>query len=105
MKRAVVIHERAQADVEAALAFYDREAPHVTSAFIDSLEAAVAFIQRTPGAASPRFAHELDWPGLRSVELKGFPWSVFILEQERELAVLRVLHHARDLALLLEPEG
>lgn len=105
MTRAVLIHARAQTDVDEALAFYGREAPHVTAAFIDAFEAAVAFIRRTPGAASPRFAHELEWPGLRSVALRSFPWTVFFLDQTRQLAVLRVLHHSRDLATLLKPEG
>ena len=104
MKRQVVVHQRAKRDIDDALAFYDREAPHVTHALIDALERAVASIRRTPGAASPRWAHELDWPGLRSLALEEFPWSVFFLEQPKHLAIIRVLHHSRDLATLLAAE-
>ena len=104
MKRQVVVHARAKLDVDEALAFYDAEAPHVTAAFIDALEAAVRSIRQTPGQSSPRWAHELDWPELRSLTVAEFPWSVFFLDQPKQLAILRVLHHSRDLAALLEPE-
>ena len=103
MKRQVVVHEKAKRDIDEALAFYDREAPHVTQAFAEALEGAVASIRRT-GAASPRWARELDWSGLRSLALEEFPWSVFLLEQRRQLAILRVLQHSPDLATLLGEE-
>jgi toxin ParE1/3/4 len=102
VRRPVVLHERAQADIDAALGFYEREAPHVAPGFIDALEATVTAIGRAPKEASPRFAHELDWPGLRSLALAAFPYTVFFLEQPRQLAILRVLHQSRDLATLLE---
>lgn len=101
MKRAVVLHARAQQDIAEALAFYDREAPHVVPAFIDALQAATESIRKRPGASSQRWAHELDWPGLRALALEDFPYSVFFLEQPKQLAILRVLHQSRDLAELL----
>ena len=104
MKRQVVVHARAKRDIDEALAFYDREAPHLVPAFIDALQTAVESIRETPGASSPRWAHELDWPGLRSLALGEFPWSVFFLEQAKQLAIIRALHHSRDLASLLEAE-
>ena len=104
MKRPVVLHERAQADIDEALAFYERAAPHLKPGFIDALEAAVTAIRRAPKEASPRFGHELAWPGLRSLALKAFPYTVFFLEQPRQLAIIRVLHQSRDLAALLEED-
>ena len=104
MKRPVVLHESAQADIDEALAFYEREAPHVKPGFIDALEAAVTAIRRAPSEASPRFAHELSWPGLRTLALKAFPYTVFFVEQPRQLAIIRVLHQSRDLAALFGDE-
>lgn len=101
MKRRVVVHARAQQDIDEALAHYDRAALQVGDDFIDALEDAVGFLRLRPEAASSRFAHELDWPGLRSVTLRGFPYLVFFVERGRSVAVLRVLHQARDLAALL----
>ena len=83
MKRPVVLHAKARQDLDDALAYYDREAPHVVPGFVDALEQAVRAIRRNPRAASPRWGHELDWPGLRSLALEGFPWSVFFVEQPR----------------------
>jgi toxin ParE1/3/4 len=98
----VVLHDRAQAAIDEILDCYEREAPHVRPGFIDALEAAVHAIGRAPSLASPRFAHQVDWPGLRSLPLKGFPHIVFFVEQPRQLAIIRVLHQSRELETLLE---
>jgi toxin ParE1/3/4 len=70
----VVPRVRAREDVEAALDHYVGEAgADIALAFIDALEAAYEFLGASPAAGSPRWAHDLNLPGLRSVQLKGFP--------------------------------
>lgn len=100
----VLLRLRARQDIQVAVAWYRREAPHVANAFIDALEQTVNRIRRMPKAFSTRFARELDWPGLRSVGLEGFNWSVFFLVQPQHTELLRVLHPSRDLAELFDED-
>jgi len=97
---------RASADILSALEFYMTEAPHVATGFIAALEKAVGQIERQPGVGSPRYAHELDIPGLRHWGLSRFPYALFYLEHEDRLDVIRLVHMSRDIpASLQEPGG
>lgn len=94
----VVPRAKARTDVELAVDHYANEAgADVAFSFIGALEAAYAFIGDTPAAGSPRWSHELNLPGLRSIRLRGFPWIVFYLEFETHVDVWRVLHAKRDM--------
>ncbi len=101
----VVLRERAQHDVDAAVEHYLAEArPAVALAFIDALEGAFRRMSEHPASGSPRYARELDLPGLRSWVVRAFPYLVFYAEREADLDVWRVLHGARDIpAWLQEP--
>ncbi len=101
----VVLRERARRDVDEAVEHYLAEAPAaVTLAFIDALEAACRRIGEHPANGSPRYARELDLPGLRSWLVRGFPYLVFYVEREADIDAWRVLHMARDIpAWLQEP--
>jgi toxin ParE1/3/4 len=93
----VVPRAIANRDAEAAIEFYLREdAVRVALGFIDALEEAYAHIGRHPAAGSPRYAHELNLPGLRSWPLRGYPHLVFYVEHEDHIDVWRVLHGHRD---------
>lgn len=73
--------------------------------FIQALEQAYAHIARYPASGSPRYAHELDLPGLRFWPLTGHPHLVFYVDRDDSIDVWRVLHGARDVpAWMREPE-
>ena len=94
----VIPRAKARADIDLAVEHYADEADaHVAFSFIDALEQAYAFIGEMPAAGSPRWSHELNLPGLRTIRLKGFPWLVFYLEFETHVDVWRVLHAKRDM--------
>ena len=101
----VVLRERAQRDIDVAVEHYLTEAgAAVAFDFIDALEDARRQIGEQPAAGSPRYAHELDIPGLRFRTVKRFPYLVFYVERETEIDVWRVLHGARDIpAWMQEP--
>jgi toxin ParE1/3/4 len=65
--------------------------------FIDALEQAYRHIGRNPATGSPRYAHELDVPGLRGWPLKRYPYIVFYVERADHIDVWRVLHGTRDI--------
>lgn len=99
----VVPRQKARDDIDAALDFYVSEAGAAVSLrFIDALESAFDSISRRPATGSPRYAHELDLPGLRCRPLKRYPFLVFYLERDDHIDVWRVLHAHRDIASWLQ---
>lgn len=102
----VVPRAKARADVEHAVDYYLREAgPEIAVGFIDALELAYALIGNNPASGSPRWAHDLNLPGLRSVRLKGFPWLLFYIEAEACVDVWRVLHAKRDMPAWMDDDA
>nr|MBS0019024.1 type II toxin-antitoxin system RelE/ParE family toxin [Gammaproteobacteria bacterium] len=103
----VVPREQAHRDVEDAVAHYLAEdAEAAALGFIDALEKAYIHIGRHPATGSPRYAHELNLPGLRSWPLTRNPYLVFYVEHPDHIDVWRVLHGQRDIpAWMQEPEG
>lgn len=70
-----------------------------------ALEQALAYLGRRPATGSPRYAHELNIPGLRSWTLDRFPYLVFCVERSDHLDVWRVLHGKRDIpAWMSDPD-
>lgn len=94
----VVQRALAHADIEQAIGFYQVEA-NVAAAlgFVDALEVAVAHIALNPATGSPRYAHELNLPGLRTWPLTKYPYLIFYIELDQQIDVWRVLHMATDI--------
>ena len=74
-------------------------------ALVDSLEDAHRRIGEGPAIGSPRYAHELGLPGLRSWTVRKFPYLVFYVERETEIDVWRILHVARDIPVRMRESG
>lgn len=92
------LRERARRDIDEAVRHYRKEAgANVAHNFIDALEAAVKRIREQPAAGSPRYAAELDIPGLRVRALRRFPHLIFYVERKAEIDIWRVLHGARHI--------
>ncbi|MCL4780946.1 MAG: type II toxin-antitoxin system RelE/ParE family toxin [Gammaproteobacteria bacterium] len=94
----VVARERANRDIDEAIAWYLGEhAAHAAFGFIDAVEGAFSHVSRFPSAGSPRYALELNLPGLRCWPVPGYPWLVFYLERDDHIDIWRVLHSQRDI--------
>jgi toxin ParE1/3/4 len=94
----VVPREQANRDVDEAIAYYlGEQAVQAALGFIDALEQAYAHIGRHPGTCSPRYAHELNLPGLRAWPLTRYPYLVCYIERPDHIDVWRVLHQQRDI--------
>ena len=88
----------AERDIHGAIDYYLGEgAEQAALKFIDALEQAFQHIGRHPATGSPRYAHELDLPGLRSWPVKGYPHLVFYVERDDHVDVWRVLHSRLDI--------
>jgi toxin ParE1/3/4 len=105
MPKPLVRRARADADVAEAIDYYLAEAPGAAPGFVDALEAAYDHIRRAPATGSPRYAHELNLPGLRFWPCKRYPYLVFYIERERSIEVWRVLHGKRDIPRWLQAEA
>ena len=106
----VIPREAARRDVDEALDWYLQEqAPAAALGFIDALERAYVHIGRSPATGSPRYAQDLNLPGLRFWALARYPHLVFYVEREDHVDVWRVLSSARDVPAWLRetsgPEG
>jgi toxin ParE1/3/4 len=104
--RPVVPRAQAQRDIEDAIAYYLAEgSEQAAMGFVDAIEQALAHIGRHPDTGSPRYAHELNLPGLRCWPLKRYPYLAFYVERDDHVDVWRILHGQRDIpAWMQEPE-
>lgn len=94
----IIPRELANRDVDEAIGHYlSKNAKQAALGFIEALEQAYVHIGRHPATGSPRYAHELDLPGLRSWPLTRYPHLVFYIERGDHIDVWRVLHGKRDI--------
>ena len=102
----VIPRQSVSRDIDEALAYYlDEGATGAALGFIDAVEHDFTHISHQPGTGSPRYAHELNLPGLRTWLLTPYPHLVFDLERPDHIDVWRVLHGRRDIpAWLLKTE-
>ncbi|MFN3717086.1 MAG: type II toxin-antitoxin system RelE/ParE family toxin [Thiobacillus sp.] len=66
-----------------AIDYYLNESPTLALRFVAAVEQAFRHIQRHPSTGSPRYAQELDLPGLRCWPLRRFPYLV-LARSDRE---------------------
>jgi toxin ParE1/3/4 len=96
--RRLILRQLADEDVRRAAEGYAIEAGlDVAQRFVARLQDAYAAIARMPDTGSPRWAHELSIPGLRSKSIKGFPWAAFYVVAEDRVEILRLLHLQSDI--------
>lgn len=101
--KSVVPRTLANQDVDDAIAYYLKEgAPQAALGFVDALEDAYRILGRNPSIGTPRYAIELDIPGLRTWALSRFPYVICYAEREDSIDVWRVLHGHRDIPALVE---
>ncbi len=94
----IAFRQVAERDIEGAIAYYvDEGGAALAPRFIDALEAAIGRVDKHPAMGSPRYATELNLPGLRYWPLKRLPYLVFYVEREDLVDVWRVLHEQRDI--------
>ena len=102
----LLLREVARRDISEAVAYYVREATHdIALAFIDEVERAFGHILSHPEAGSPRYARELDLPGLRHWVLGIYPYLVFYLPHEDHVDVWRVPHAERDIPVWMREDS
>lgn len=92
----------ADADIENAVDFYLVQADHVVDPFLAALQEALEHIEANPGTGSPRYAHELNIPNLRTWPITRFPYLLLYIEHDDFVDLLRVMHMSRDIPASLQ---
>ncbi|MGX5830386.1 type II toxin-antitoxin system RelE/ParE family toxin [Mesorhizobium sp. 43Arga] len=101
--KAIIPRNLALRDIEDAVDFYVREVgSHVALGYVEELQNAYRLIASHPGSGSLRFAYDIGLPGLRTMQLKRYPYLIFYLEQPDHIDVWRVLHAKRDIPAWLQ---
>ena len=96
--KAIIPRARAVRDIDEAIEHYlDEAGAQIALGFIDSLEQAYAHIGRHRAAGSPRYAVDLNIPGLRFWALRHYSHLVFYVDRKDHVDVWRVLHGQRDI--------
>jgi toxin ParE1/3/4 len=86
----VVFHAEAEAELRAAIRFYEDQREGLGAEFQDEVEQATERIARMPQAFSP-YGRD----GLRKYVLARFPYSIFYLELEECIWIAAVAHQRR----------
>ena len=103
--RPVIPRRRAGADLVEAVEYLQGEgAESAALGLVDAVEQAFEQIGRHPELGSPRYAHELDLPGLRCWQVRRYRYLVFYVVREDHIDVWRVLHGERDLPAWLQDD-
>jgi toxin ParE1/3/4 len=101
----VIPRQQAHRDVDDILAYFlEQASPAVALAFVDAIEGAYRHLGQAPASGSPRYAHELNLPGLRCWRLEAYPYLIFYVDQPEAIDVWRVLHAQRDIPAWLEKD-
>ena len=90
MTRRWIVQPLAQADIDAAITWYDQQQSGLGSRFLDVLDQVFKRIRDTP----------LQFPAMsgdgRRALLHTFPYAVYFRETEQAVVILAVLHLHRD---------
>ena len=104
--KALIQRTLALDDIDQAITHYlEQDAAAAALGFVDALEHAYAHVSKHPGTGSPRYAHELGIPELRSWPLSKYPYLVLYVERPDHIDVWRVLHMKRDIPAWMSTEA
>ncbi len=104
--RPVVLRGRARRDFDNAVEHYLEEAgPVLAEDFTDAVEETLRHVGESPATGSPRYARELDIPGLRFRMTGKFPYLVPYVEKDSVVEVWRILHGSREIPTRMREPG
>lgn len=102
----VIPSRMAARDVENEVDHYlvDEGSEDAALGFIAEIEKAYGRLAKHPYLGSPRYAYELDIPGLRSWPLDHYPHLLFYIERQNHIEIWRVLNGKRDIPAWLSTD-
>ena len=102
MSARILIRPKAQGDLDDTAEYIGRKNPGAAVRFLTAAEETFNQLLAAPGLGRVREYLNPKLKDLRSWRIRGFEnWLVFYRPTDDEIEVVRVLHGARDLGLLL----
>jgi plasmid stabilization system protein ParE len=89
VRRWFELRKPAQADITAAVRWYEERDKGLGAEFLRALDACFANIQRSPES------HALVHPRVRRALLRRFPYGVFYVVEQQRISVIACLHVRR----------
>lgn len=86
----LVYTERALADIDLAIEWYERQRKGLGHEFLDCLEVSILRIARTPEMYGTKHAD------LKAAPIRRFPYTVFYAAEPTEVVVHAVFHNRLD---------
>lgn len=106
MRGRVIWRAIAEEDLTEAYLYIGGDSPEMAERLLDAVADAVAFLLENPQAGSPREFRSPRAQGIRSWAPRGFHrYLIFYRFNGDDIEVIRFLHGARDLAVLLDEDG
>ena len=90
VKRRLIIRPRAEADLQEAKQWYDRQRPGLGNQFLDAVEDALEELQEHPER------HPFYYRDFRRLLMRRFPYRLFYRIEGDQVKVFRILHVKRD---------
>jgi plasmid stabilization system protein ParE len=90
MTRPLIIKPEAEADLDDAKDWYERQRPGLGDAFLLAIEEALNRIRQTPEM------HAVLKKNVRRSLLPRFPYGIFYRVEKEQIVVLGVFHNRRD---------
>jgi toxin ParE1/3/4 len=103
--KSAVLRQRAEDDIENAFVHYlDQAGNRVATQYIEAIDIAIHHLEQFPKTGSPRYGELFNTPGLRSWLLNRFPYTLFYIERDDHLDVIRLLHQHSDIPEQLQED-
>jgi plasmid stabilization system protein ParE len=90
LKRRVIVHPEARAELAEAAAWYRRKSPAVAASFKAAVRQTLKSISDWP-AGSPKISDRV-----RRALTNTFPYAVFYSDESEEIIVVAIRHQAQD---------
>ena len=106
MSRAILKLPRAEADLIGCYAYLGEQASvNTADRFLNAVEKTLSLIARSPGIGAPHQTNHPRFVGLRSLPVSKFKrYLVFYLTFDDRIEVVRVLHGARNIRMILDTD-
>jgi plasmid stabilization system protein ParE len=90
MTRQFVVRSRAENDIQSAFEWYESQSPGLGEQFLAAVRDKLAAVREFP-ESSPMVYRDV-----RRAVVSRFPYLIFYVVRPKQVAVLAVLHHARN---------
>jgi toxin ParE1/3/4 len=84
------IHEKAEEEVQEAIAYYDAQYEGLGCEFREDLESAFARLRMSPGAPTP-----IDAQASRKIRCRRFPYTIYYIELDQTIWIAAIAHQKR----------